>query len=237
MLDKFIIKAYSPIKKLFSYPQISLPETNYDDYWKNKRGNNLGYANKFQKQRANYIVERIEEDSTVLDIGCGDGGVLLHMKLQKKIELIGADISDVALDFLISKGIKTIHFDANDFGAIKNLPKVDYVLMLEILEHMQNPEKFLRSISEKASKGIFFSFPNTGYISHRLRLLLGSFPVQWRIHPGEHLRFWTYRDLRWWLKEIGLSNKSEIYIYEGIPFLNKIIPSLFGAAFIVEIKM
>jgi len=66
--------------------------------------------------------------------------------------------------------------------------------------------------------------------------LFGSFPIQWRVHPGEHIRFWTYRDLKWWLKELDLYDRSEIYVYEGIPFLNKIWKSLFGAAFVVEIK-
>ncbi|MEL6492939.1 MAG: methyltransferase domain-containing protein [Cyanobacteria bacterium J06621_3] len=221
---------------LFSYPKLSLLETDYDDYWRSKRGGNLGYANKFQKYRASYIASRIEEKSTVLDIGCGDGAVLLDMQRQKQLEPIAADISDIVLDFLSSKGIKTIRFDTNDFSSISNLPKVDYILMLEVLEHMQNPEKFLKLISEKATKGVFFSFPNTGYIVYRLRFLLGRFPVQWRTHPGEHLRFWTYKDLQWWLNEMELSSKSNVDVYEGVPYLNRIFPSVFGAAIIVEVR-
>ncbi|MEL7067702.1 MAG: class I SAM-dependent methyltransferase [Cyanobacteria bacterium J06581_3] len=236
MLRKLKRKISSFTQLLFSYPRLSLLETDYDSYWRNKRGSNLGYANKFQSYRAGYIASRIEENSTVLDIGCGDGAVLLNMQNQKQLELIAADISDVVLDFLSSKGIKTIRFDTNSFSAISSLPKADYILMLEVLEHMQNPEKFLKLISERAIKGIFFSFPNTGYISYRLRFLLGRFPVQWRTHPGEHLRFWTYRDLKWWLKEMELSGKSNIHVYEGVSCLNKILPSIFGAAFIVEIK-
>jgi len=109
-------------------------------------------------------------------------------------------------------------------------------MILEVLEHMPNPEKFLKLIIKKAKRGVFFSFPNTGYISYRLRLLFGAFPMQWRIHPGEHLRFWTYRDLKWWLKELELYDKSEIYVYEGIPVLNRLWKGLFGAGFVVEIK-
>jgi hypothetical protein len=101
---------------------------------------------------------------------------------------------------------------------------------------MQNPEQFLKIIERKTKKSIFFSIPNTGFIAYRLRLLLGSFPVQWRIHPGEHIRFWTYRDLKWWLKELGYLQRAEIVVYEGIPGFNKIWPSLFGMGLLVKIK-
>ena len=224
------------IKQIVHYPKLVLEETNYDDYWKNKRGSNLGYSNSWQQQRGDWIVSRIDEGSTVLDIGCGDGGVLLYMKKKKDFKAVGADISDIVLNFLDSKGIEVLKFDVNDFHAIEKLPKVDYVMILEVLEHMPNPEKFLKMIMHKAKKAVFFSFPNSGYITYRLRLLFGAFPMQWTIHPGEHLRFWTYRDLKWWLKELSFYDKSTIFFYEGIPILNKLWRGLFGAGFIVEIK-
>jgi methionine biosynthesis protein MetW len=224
------------IKQMVHYPKLVLEEANYDDYWKNKRGSNLGYSNSWQQQRGDWIVNRIEEGSTVLDVGCGDGGVILYMKSKKEFNAVGVDISDICLNFLDSKGVEVIKFDVNDFHGIENLPEVDYVMMLEVLEHMPNPEKFLNIISKKAKKAVYFSFPNSGYVSYRLRLLFGAFPMQWTLHPGEHLRFWTYRDLKWWLKELNLINKSEIHIYEGIPILNKVWKGLFGAGFVVEVK-
>jgi methionine biosynthesis protein MetW len=224
------------IRQIRHYPKLVLDEANYDDYWINKRGDNLGYANDWQKQRGDWIVEHIESGSTILDIGCGDGGVLLHMMKQKSFKPTGADISDIALNFLESKNIRTIKFDINDANLIEKLPNVDYIMMLEVLEHIPNPEKFIKIISKKAKKGIFFSFPNSGYLSYRLRLLFGAFPMQWTIHPGEHLRFWTYRDLKWWLSELGLSDRSEICVYQGVPLLNKVYKSLFGAGFIVKVN-
>lgn len=231
-----ISKIKEILKQITYYPKLRLEEVNYDDYWKSKRGNNLGCINSWQRQRAEWIIERVNKESTILDIGCGDGGVLLYMKKKKDINVIGVDVSDVVLSFLDSKGIDVIKFDINNFEEIENLPSVDYIMLLEVLEHMPNSERFLKTIMNKVNKGVFFSFPNSGYIAYRLRLLFGSFPLQWITHPGEHLRFWTYRDLKWWLKELGFYNKSEVYVYEGIPLLNKLWKGLFGAGFIVKIK-
>jgi 2-polyprenyl-3-methyl-5-hydroxy-6-metoxy-1,4-benzoquinol methylase len=153
-----------------------------------------------------------------------------------KINAIGADISDSCIRFLKTKKIKAFKLEINDLNKIKAISRCDYILMLEVLEHIQYPEDLLRLTHKNCKKSIFFSIPNTGYIAYRLRLLFGRFPVQWRLHPGEHVRFWTLTDLRWWLGELNLLHKSSIHLYQGVPYLNKIFPSIFGAGIIVEIK-
>lgn len=233
-MKKYIYRLYKYLKSLNKYPQLILKETSYDDYWINKRGQNLGYANSFQVFRANYIANKIEDKNSILDIGCGDGGVLLEIKKSKNVDATGADISDIVLNFLNEKNISTLKFDINKFDQIDSLPNFDHILLLEVLEHMQNPEKFLQEIKPKANKSIFFSFPNSGYIAHRFRLLMGRFPIQWRTHPGEHIRFWTYRDAIWWLNELDLFENYEVETYEGIPILNKLWKNLFAAAIIVK---
>jgi methionine biosynthesis protein MetW len=231
-----ITKIKEIVRQLVYYPKLVLEEVNYDEYWLKKRGMRPGISNKWQIQRADWILSQIENDSSLLDIGCGDGGVLLYMKEKKNFHSLGADISDKCLNFLHSKGIDVIKFDINNFDEIETLPEVDHIMILEVLEHMPNPEKFLKMILPKAKKSIFFSFPNSGYFTYRLRLLFGSFPLQWTLHPGEHLRFWTYRDLKWWLNQLSFIDKSTVHIYEGIPLLNKVWKGLFGAGFIVKVE-
>jgi len=224
-------------KQINCKPKIHSYEMNYDEYWENKRGNNLGHINSWQKYRGDWILSKIKNNSTVLDLGCGDGGVLSYIKESKNIDAIGADVSEICLDFMRSKNITTIHFDLNECSSISHLPDVDHILLLEVLEHIPNPEQFLLKVLGKAKKSVFVSFPNSGFISYRLRLLFGRFPVQWTVHPGEHLRFWTYKDLLWWLRELELLDSCDIHVYEGVPFFNKLWKSLFGAAFILEIRV
>jgi len=86
---------------------------------------------------------------------------------------------------------------------------------------------------------LIFSVPNTGHYSHRIRLLLGKFPMQWRHHPGEHLRFWCFSDMRWWLMSClkFKEEKFNIIPYNApISLLNKIFPSIFSRGILVYVS-
>ena len=107
----------------------------------------------------------------------------------------------------------------------------DYIILSEIIEHLPDPESLLNALRPVARKGIIVSIPNTGYVYHRLRLLLGRFPLQWIVTPGEHLRFWTRTDFHWWARQMKFRIARE-FPYVGAPGLKEVWPSLFAAAFV-----
>ncbi len=237
-MKKFLYKIKKDIENIKRYPSQKFSAgglLNYDLYWKKKRGGDSAVLSVWQKKRADYILKIVDKNSIVLDLGCGDGAILKYLKDKANIKGIGVDVSPRALNKAAKEGVEVIEMDINDFKSLKNLPKVDYILGLEIIEHMPRPEEFIYEIKDKARKSLIFSFPNSGYYAHRLRLLFGKFPLQWIVHPGEHLRFWTVNDVRWWVKYINF-NLRKIIIYEGIPLLNKIFPNLFGQGIIIEIR-
>lgn len=238
-LELYEIKRW--IKLTFIYHKMDIQKVDYDAYWKDKRGANMGALSSWQIERANIIFNFLKDQNniSILDIGCGDGNILNYLKNNRKLgvsKIYGADSSDFALSQVKNFGIETIKCDIVDMKSFNLFPNTDYALMLEILEHIPNSEDFLLEIIKKTSRGVFFSIPNTGFIVYRLRLLFGKFPMQWRLHPGEHLRYWTHKDLVFWLNSLGLKNKYTIKIYKGIPLLNKIMPKVFGAGFVVYIK-
>jgi len=234
----FLFTAKESLKMIFRRPPNIVRSFDYDQYWKDKRKSGLGSLNSFQLARADWVKGRLLPGSSLLDVGSGDGGVLMHITKSVKLgRTIAADVSEYALTHLKSQGFDTVTFNINDPQAITQIPAVDYITLLEVLEHLPDPETLLAQLEKKASKSIFFSFPNTGYFAYRLRLLFGRFPVQWRLQPGEHLRFWTYRDLKWWLDQLGYAQRATIYTYEGLPFLNRLCPSWFAMGFVVELKI
>lgn len=229
--------AYS---QLAARPVIKSETNDYDCYWQSKKGGlspeKIGSLNDYQRFRASWIADRIETGSSVADIGCGDGAIIKALLLRKRIRPLGIDSSKVSISHLNANKIPSILADISHKDTVDIIPSCDHFLLLEVLEHLPDPERILKKLHSKVGKSIFFSFPNTGYFPYRMRLLFGRFPVQWRTHPGEHLRFWTYKDAKWWLKELNMAHLATIHLYEGIPLLNRILPNLFGAGIIVEIK-
>lgn len=224
------------ILDLFVYPEMSSQNLSYDDYWKIKKKGTLGIPNNFQVERGRWIASRIDSGASVIDIGCGDGSVLFAIQCIKSIRASGGDISPFILDFIQKKGVSSFLIDLKDPNSLNDIPLHDHLLLLEILEHLGNPEDFLLKALTKVNKSVFISIPNTGYIKHRLRLMMGRFPLQWRSHPSEHLRFWTTKDFDWWLKALDLRKKTTVKYYAGIPYLNKLCPSLFSEGIMAEIN-
>jgi methionine biosynthesis protein MetW len=228
--------ALKKLPQIFTEKEYSDSRLYYDKYWENKGSQDILKLNPFQEYRANYIIQNIEDNSSMLDIGTGEANILKKIITSKKINATGSDISDHAKDRLNSIGIEHLNLDLSDIDSIRNINNFDYIIILEVLEHIPNSEEVLVELLKKTNKALFYSFPNTGFFIDRLRLLFGRFPQQWRHHPSEHLRFWTYKDVKWMHKNLKISEYSTIHAYAGIPFLNKILKNLFAEAIIVKIN-
>lgn len=237
MIKDFLYKIKTDLNRIYFYPEF-IPNENgkvdYYTYWqKRKRGDKSKLSN-WQKQRADYLLELIEPGANVLDVGCGDGAILKYLKDMIDIKELGFDIDSNILSVAEAAGINVKQIDLGDYSKFKDLPNFDYIIGLEIIEHMPSPEEFIFALKNKCQKAFIFSIPNSGYYVHRLRLLFGKFPLQWVNHPGEHLRFWTVKDVKWWTRSIGFKI-DRLIIYEGLKGMNKLIPNLFGQGMIIKI--
>lgn len=151
--------------------------------------------------RARAIAEFVEDGATVLDVGCGDGLLLSTLKsLRPGIRELGVDISSVAVEKARSRGVNATLCDVvADNDRLRPLGIFDYVIMAEVLEHIQDAERLLKLVGSLARRAVLVTVPNGGHFHHRLRLLLGRWPivgVKW--HVKEHIRFWTVKDFLWW---------------------------------------
>ena len=108
----------------------------------------------------------------------------------------------------------------------------DTILISEVLEHIAEPERVVTGVRDHVGLRLILTFPNIAYLPHRLRLLFGSFPVQWGWHPGEHLRFWSLSDFTWWLDQLGYEVVS-VQASNGVRGLATLRPSLFGNQIVV----
>lgn len=238
-IKPLLFKLRQDLAELFFYPVPSWGEDgslDYNLYWQKRRKSESNFElSAWQKQRADLVLPFLKDDDIVVDVGGGGGEMLAYWKQFKKVKGVCADYNEWALEQAKKKGLETLFLDLADEKSWDQIPFCDYLTGFEILEHLSNPEKFIFFVKKRVRKGMIFSVPNSGYYKHRLRLLFGRFPLQWIAHPGEHLRFWTVRDMLKWIDYLGLKSK-KIIIYEGLPGLNRLWPSLFGQGLLIYLQ-
>lgn len=170
----------------------------------------------------------------MLDLGVGDGAILQYLIERRQIDGYGLDISPKAVEFCQAQGLKVTLADINQPIEQAIDGHFDAVILSEIIEHIPEPETLLSALRPHAT-ALIVSVPNTGFYQHRLRLLLGKFPLQWVVSPGEHLRFWTLADFRWWARQMGFRITLQ-EAYEGTPGLRRLWPGLFGQAMVYVLE-
>ncbi len=222
----------STLRKIFEDKSIRHFELDYSgNYYldDSKKPRNL------TSKKDKLIADIIPDGSSVLDIGCSDGRFLSYLKGKKPdINAFGINISEDAVKTAIAREIKAQHFDVASMD-IPNDWMFDYIIMADFIEHILDPERLLMKLKNHFKKAIIISIPNTGYITVRLRLLIGGrFPIQWSKHPGEHIRFWTVKDFYWWTDQLGY-DITQIIPVRG-SFFKSICPNLFSSKniFILE---
>ena len=223
---------YRALRRLTGYPATArVGVVDYDAYWDAKAASGLGQLSAWRLKRAQVFAALVEPGARVLDLGVGDGALLRHLIDARGVVGFGLDVSPQAVDFCRAQGLDVQLADINRPLSDYLSESFDYVILSEIIEHLPDPERLLDELRPHLRRGIIVSIPNTGFYQHRLRLLLGRFPLQWVVTPGEHLRFWTHADFIWWARRLHLRVVRAVP-YEGTPGLKEAWPSLFAAAFV-----
>jgi methionine biosynthesis protein MetW len=212
----------------------------YDAYWE-RRLYNLDLPPVLPRHQI--IADQIPNGSSVLDIGCGDGAFLRYLRDAKPdCRIVGADVSETAVAHVGSQGFEVIHIgNGRPLNQIVG-EQFDFVVLMEVIEHVHDAETLARQAASLARKRLFFTLPNVGFILHRVRLgLFGRFPVTSIIyHMREHIRFWTVKDFSEWLDSLNLTlrrtypqvSRSENYL---VRMLATRWPGLFSAQVIYEV--
>lgn len=212
----------------------------YDEYWKKKRGEDVAGLSAWQKRRAEqvrYFLGPLDQPITIGDIGSGSGSILVYLRQYFNLTRgVAYDSSEYALAGAKTNGLETVLLNLAKEEDLAKLVENDFHFLFEILEHVPSSEKLLAAAYAKSTKGVFFSFPNTGFFIHRFRLMFfGKVPMQWRNYPNEHVRFWTIKDVRWWLKALGYTNY-QFAFYAGVPILKNLWPNMFCSGLMVYLK-
>ena len=166
------------------------------------------------KKEFKIISELIENNTRVLDVGCGDGTLMKYLKDEKNVDTRGLEISKKNVQDCTSKGLSVIEGNAEkDLHQFPNL-SFDYVILSQTLQAFYNPEKVIDDLLRVANKAIV-TIPNFGYWKVRIHLLLkGTMPItetlpnEWYSTPNLHMC--TIKDF------FNFCSKKKIELYKSI---------------------
>ena len=164
------------------------------------------------------IAELVPPGSRVLDLGCGNGELLAHLRETRRCTGYGIEIADANVLACMQRGVNVIQLNLEEGLAIFEDQSFDVVLQLDTLQNLRNTEKMLLETARVGRTGIV-SFPNFAHWPNRLRVLGGRMPVT-KVLPYEwydtpNIRVGTYADFEVLARKHGLRILDSFGIQDG----------------------
>ena len=134
----------------------------------------------------------IKPESSVLDLGCGDGELLVYLEQSRHIAGYGIENDDAGILQCINNGVNVIQ--SNLESGLKEVGDgaFDYVILSQTLQAMKRTEAVIDEMLRVGTEAIV-SFPNFGYWRHRWQIINGRMPVsdalpfEWHNTPNVHM--------------------------------------------------
>jgi 2-polyprenyl-3-methyl-5-hydroxy-6-metoxy-1,4-benzoquinol methylase len=144
-------------------------------------------------------ITKLAKGKRLLDVGCATG-FFMEAAMEAGFEVRGVEFSDVAIS--LARPDVRARIVRGDVNALRSqeTEKFDVVTAFDIIEHVQNPAKFLEDIREiLCPEGVLaISSPDTG---HFLRYLMGS---KWpMLQPMQHTVLFSRRSIADLLERCG----------------------------------
>jgi homoserine O-acetyltransferase len=155
----------------------------------------------FHQHRLDYdrIVELVPPGASVLDLGCGSGGLLVRLREAHHRRLVGVELDERNILACISRGLDVIHADLNKGLGAFGSGAFDCVLLSQTLQAVFDVEGVLLEML-RVGRTCIVSIPNFAYDPLRRMLAQegrapksgGVLRYEWYNTPN--IRFFTIAD-------------------------------------------
>jgi methionine biosynthesis protein MetW len=217
--------------------KLDLPEINDN--------RNYDYSAHPDEDRKEYsiIVDYIQPNSTVLDLGCGNGTLLQRLLKEKNAVGTGLEISESGVNICRQRGLDVRYGRIDEPLPFKD-NEFDYAVCNVTIQMVMYPETLLREM-KRVSRYQIISFPNFAFWKNRMELLLKGrmprrmlFGYSW--YSTGHIHQLSINDFQQLLHEVGgMSVESRWIDRSSIAarnFLNVLFPNLFQLLAVFVIK-
>ena len=139
------------------------------------------------------VLSEIKDNSKILDLGCNNVQLGMLLEKNKNCSVTGVDKKKLDKNLIN----KYICYDLDNGLPDINYEEFDYILLLDVIEHLKEPELFMKKLKNKFISNnktkILISTPNIGFFVIRFMLLFGYFNYGKKgILDKTHTRLFTF---------------------------------------------
>jgi methionine biosynthesis protein MetW len=138
------------------------------------------------------IAAMIRPGARVLDVGCGDGALLEHLKA-KNVDGRGIEIAQANVNACVARGLAVVQGDADTDLVDYPAQVFDAVILSQTIQATERPRDVMEHLL-RIGRRVAISLPNFGYWKVRLSLLAGgrmprtqTLDYSWWATPNIHL--------------------------------------------------
>jgi homoserine O-acetyltransferase/O-succinyltransferase len=127
----------------------------------------------FQPRRLDYdrIIDLIDPRASVLDLGCGQGGLLTRLKRRGNNRIMGVELDERSVVTCVQRGLSVIQADLDEGLSQFGDGQFDVVVLSQALQAVKNVQGIVDHML-RVGRQCIVSFPNMGY--HKLRKMLSE---------------------------------------------------------------
>jgi homoserine O-acetyltransferase len=178
------------------------------------------------------IESLIEPNSTVLDIGCGDGELLANLTADKNIKGMGIELDQDLVLACVEKGLPIIQHDVEQGLENYTDKSYDYVILSQTVQTIKNTEKVFSELLRVGRK-VIVSFPNFAHWRCRVQLLFHGkapitrqLPFDWCDSPNIHCL--SLKDFDRFCRKLGVKVEKRIPLHKTTLSPVRFAPNLFA---------